>query len=188
MGGCGGFFGHSKEVNVAYGLLSLLCLITSMTFAEDTTGRALIETFHKNLDSYGVHWKQYSLPGDEIITLYGASRRHYWTPNWFWGEMGSGAISGSRSGYLEGGIMMGADYALTPTFLVTGTGLLGAGGGGSAPQGGGFIIHGSAGLGIKLRPDMVLSASYGYIRFLNGDIRSETVEIQLRWLFWQLRR
>jgi len=119
--------------------------------------------------------KAYSLGNNEPIALYGAKLRHFISPSIYWGKAGFGAIYGKRSGYLEGGIISGI-YHKTSDFILDARLFAGAGGGGGAPQGGGFIINPSIGLGIPLTKQMDALIEYGYLWFVNGNIQSHTLE------------
>ena len=52
-------------------------------------------------------FKGYSISSSERINLYGAKRRKFINQTTYWGEAGYGALFGKRSGYLEGGIIIG---------------------------------------------------------------------------------
>ena len=63
---------------------------------------------------------------------------------------------------------------------------MGAGGGGSAPQGGGLIINPTLGVSYTLSSKWLLSLEIGYIKFLNGDIESPTIAININRHYWNL--
>lgn len=141
---------------------------------------------------YKSHWtltldlKTYRLPDDETIQLYGSKRRRFVTDHWFWGEAGYGAISGKRSGYLEGGLIAGWMGPISKNFQLESRLFLGAGGGGSAPQGGGLIINPTLGLWALIRPGVFWGVEAGYIRFINGDIKSVTLGTGITFYLWEL--
>jgi hypothetical protein len=147
-----------------------------------------LKDYQKNKLTYTVEWKTYSLPNDEQISLYGAKRRRFVTDQFYWGEAGYGALSGKRSGYLEGGVFAGYQDYFSPEFLYDARIFFGAGGGGSAPQGGGMIVHGTFGIGMPLQQDLHVTAEVGYIKFLNGEIESPTLGINLNYSFWEIER
>ena len=139
---------------------------------------------HRNAIMAG--WKTYNISPTEPISLYGARVKKFFTENAYWGEFGFGALTGRRSGYLEGGLVLGWYQELLPKVVLDACVLVGAGGGGSAPQGGGLIANPTIGLGYHLSDWMVAFLEFGYIRFLNGDIASPTVAIQFHTFFWDL--
>ena len=62
----------------------------------------------------------------------------------------------------------------------------GAGGGGSAPQGSGFIMHYTVGLGRQWTPAISSLVETGYISFLNGNISSMTIGFNININYWDL--
>lgn len=134
-----------------------------------------------------LEWKMYQLPGDENIALYGAKNRKFLSDCWYWGEAGYGALSGKRSGYLEGGIFTGFLSLLSTNLLMDARLFFGAGGGGSAPQGGGMIVHPTIGLGKAVNDQHFVMLELGYIKFLNGEIESLTLGFNVNRNLWLLK-
>lgn len=132
-------------------------------------------------ESFLVNFKSYNLSSSESIGLYGVEHYRFWDAHGYWGEYGYGALSGKRSGYLEGGIVVGYQWPFLNTRL-----LIGAGGGGGAAQGGGLMINPMVSLGYPITHDMVLGVETGYIHFMNGDISSATIGIGATVTFWNL--
>ena len=62
----------------------------------------------------------------------------------------------------------------------------GAGGGGSAPQGGGFIIHPTIGFGQQINRQLFYMIELGYMHFVNGDISSPSIAISINMNTWKL--
>ena len=140
----------------------------------------------KHLQLITLEVKTYQLPDSESLVLYGAKRRRFFTDTSYWGEAGYGAISGKRSGYLEGGIFMGKQAQINGLFYYDLRLFTGAGGGGSAPQGGGFIIHPTVGVGMLYSKKWLYFMEVGYIKFMNGDIMSPTFSFSVNRRFWNL--
>ena len=86
-------------------------------------------------------FKGYNISETESIQLYGAKHRKFLTESTYWGEAGYGALFGKRSGYLEGGVFIGHLVSGPLNTIIDFRFFTGAGGGGAAPHGGGFIIH-----------------------------------------------
>ena len=142
-----------------------------------------IEKFKSALTFSG---KNYSISPVESITLFGAKNKSFITPNWYWGEAGYGALGGRRSGYLEGGIMLGYVTPLNSPWMGECRLFAGAGGGGSAPQGGGCILEPTIGIGFPINAQSEMMLELGYITFLNGDIHSLTLGLSINWYYWNL--
>ena len=105
----------------------------------------------------------------------------------YWGEAGYGALFGKRSGYLEGGIFIGHMTNGPGRTIIDYRLFTGAGGGGSAPQGGGFIIHPTIGIGKKLSSTLFVMSEIGYMHFINGDISSISLGISVNMNMWRLK-
>ena len=119
----------------------LLCLFTSNPLMGISNN---IEKFRSVITT---EFKGYNISDTESIQLYGAKHRKFITDTIYWGEAGYGALFGKRSGYLEGGVFVGVLSKGPIESLIDVRLFTGAGGGGSAPQGGGFIVHPTLGVG-----------------------------------------
>ncbi|MGE4170364.1 MAG: hypothetical protein AB7F28_06560 [Candidatus Margulisiibacteriota bacterium] len=145
-----------------------------------------LSQLQKSRLDYFFETKTYAITPGESIVLYGFGRKTFLNPSWYWGEWGSGALFGKRSGYLEGGLVLGAQYDLSPHWRIDSRLFLGAAGGGSAPQGGGFAINPTLELQTDLSHDLALGAAVGYIQFINGEISGWTVSVCAGLKQWQL--
>ena len=132
-------------------------------------------------------FKGYNISNTESIKLYGAKHRKFINKNWYWGEAGYGALFGKRSGYLEGGIIFGKLSNGPLDTILDFRIFTGAGGGGSAPQGGGFIIHPTIGIGKNISSAFFMMTEIGYMHFINGDISSLSLGISINMNTWQIR-
>ena len=143
------------------------------------------EKIMKQKHSWVMEVKRYHISDIEPITLFGGKEKKFFNENWYWGEAGYGAISGKRGGYLEGGIIFGR----MQTFKAIVTDIrffTGAGGGSSAPQGGGFIMNPTIGVGFKTSKKISIMIELGYIKFLNGNIESPTVGLNMHYDIWNI--
>ena len=132
-------------------------------------------------------FKGYDISRTERIQLYGAKHRKFLSTHWYWGEAGYGALFGKRSGYLEGGVFVG-HMGKGPMNTIFDVRLFsGAGGGGAAPQGGGFIVHPTIGIGKSLNSSLFIMTEIGYMHFVNGDISSLSIGISVNMNMWQLK-
>ena len=133
-------------------------------------------------------FKGYNISDTESIQLYGAKHRKFINDNLYWGEAGYGALFGERSGYLEGGVFIGRFFNAPNDLLIDIRFFTGAGGGGSAPQGGGFIIHPTIGIGKPLSRSIFFMVELGYMLFVNGDIESVSLGASLNLNSWKLKQ
>ena len=132
-------------------------------------------------------FKGYDISDTESIQLYGAKHRKFITNHWYWGEAGYGALFGKRSGYLEGGIFTGIMSNGPFDSIIDYRIFTGAGGGGSAPQGGGFIVHPTIGIGKSISSALFIVAELGYMHFINGDISSMSIGISINMNMWKIK-
>ena len=161
--------------------LYILVLLSGYLFSNP-----YINELFKEKHSIVFEVKTYNLPSNENIVLYGAKNKRYINDKLYWGEAGYGAISGRRGGYLEGGFIVGYQNFKDKTLNLDYRLFMGAGGGGSAPQGGGLIINLTLGLSYNLSEKWLLSLETGYIKFLNGNINSPTFGISINRNYWNL--
>ena len=132
-------------------------------------------------------FKGYQISDSEDIQLYGAKRRKFIDNNIYWGEAGYGALFGKRSGYLEGGVFVGRFVEGPWGSIIDIRFFTGAGGGGSAPQGGGFIIHPTIGIGTTISRSLFVMLELGYMHFVNGDISSISIGASLNLNSWRIK-
>jgi hypothetical protein len=165
-------------------LLLILCLFSTLLLASEPIPELPRLKKTKHMLTFEV--KKYNISSSEEIMLYGAKERKFINESWYWGEAGYGAISGRRAGYLEGGIMSGYLGQLAPKLTYDIRLFFGAGGGGSAPQGGGMIINPTIGLGYQFLNKWNICLEVGYIHFINGNISSATMGLNISTNFWAL--
>ena len=164
-------------------LLLLLILLSFQILGYESSSLSL----NKQRQIITTEFKGYDISSSERIHLYGAKRRKFINETTYWGEAGYGALFGKRSGYLEGGIIVGKlmdgpfKNSLFDIRFFTG-----AGGGGSAPQGGGFIVHPTIGLGQRINWQLFYMIEVGYMHFVNGDISSPSIAIAINMDTWKL--
>ena len=144
-------------------------------------------TLEKSRSIITTEFKGYNISSDESIQLYGAKHRKFITNQLYWGEAGYGALFGKRSGYLEGGVFIGKFYTGPLNTIIDTRIFTGAGGGGSAPQGGGFIVHPTVGIGTQLNNQLFIMTELGYMHFVNGDISSVSLGISINMNMWHIR-
>jgi len=89
-----------------------------------------------------------------------------------------GAATGRRGGFFTGGYTLGIEHRLTDNWSIDAGGYLGAGGGGSAAQGGGLMVRPHIGLKYELSWS-ALGLNYSYVDFPNGDISSDAIALSL---------
>jgi len=85
-----------------------------------------------------------------------------------------GAVKGERGGFFTGGALAGYhDHLFRRLHFDAGV-FAGAGGGGAAPQGGGFMLRTHAGFTLDYE-DSAYGLGYSWVTFPNGDITSNQV-------------
>jgi hypothetical protein len=89
-----------------------------------------------------------------------------------------GAATGRRGGFFTGGYTLGLENRLTDNWILDAGGYVGAGGGGSAAQGGGLMVRPHIGLKYDLSWS-VLGLNYSYVDFPNGAISSDAISLSL---------
>ncbi len=167
---------------VGLGVIAGMLFTVSSVFSDPPA----LENLQKTRLDYTVDLKTYQISPTESISLYGIRLKKFITDTWYWGEGGYGALFGKRSGYLEGGVFTGIEFPLTGDVIADCRIFTGAGGGGSAPQGGGFIINPTIGVSYPIAHHMAIGTELGYIHFINGDISSWTFAVNLSIKQWSL--
>ncbi len=114
----------------------------------------------------------------EFMGLYGIGAYDRLNPWLYGGITAYGAASGRRGGFFTGGYTLGVERKLTDNWILDAGGYVGAGGGGSAAQGGGLMIRPHLGLKYDLRWS-ALGLNYTYVDFPNGDISSDAIALSL---------
>ena len=89
-----------------------------------------------------------------------------------------GAASGRRGGFFTGGYTLGVERQLKDNWIFDSGVYVGAGGGGSAAQGGGLMIRPHIGLKYDFSWS-ALGLNYSYVDFPNGDISSDSITLSL---------
>ncbi len=98
---------------------------------------------------------------------------------WLYGGINLyGAASGRRGGFFTGGYTLGVERQLIDNWIFDSGAYVGAGGGGSAAQGGGLMIRSHIGLKYDFSWS-ALGLNYSYVDFPNGDISSDSVTLSL---------
>ena len=114
----------------------------------------------------------------EYLGLYSIGAYDQLNP-WLYGGINLyGAATGSRGGFFTGGYTLGVEYELIDNLNIDAGGYVGAGGGGSAAQGGGLMIRPHIGLKYDFRWSS-LGLNYSFVDFPNGDISSDAIALSL---------
>jgi hypothetical protein len=124
---------------------------------------------------------------NESVLLYAVRNRRFLSDHFYWGEAGAGALAGIHGGYFEGGGSVGYQREFLGAMLAEAHVFSGAGGGGGVREGGGWLVHYVAGLGVAWNPRLQTVVQGGYKFFLNADIRSWTTGVSLNYSFWEIQ-
>ena len=116
-------------------------------------------------------------PG-EHMGLYSIGAYERFKPWLYGGITLYGAASGRRGGFFTGGYTAGVERQLIDNWTLDAGGYVGAGGGGSAAQGGGLMIRPHIGLKYDFGWS-ALGLNYSYVDFPNGDISSEAIALSV---------
>lgn len=165
----------------------IILLIALMIGSFTHTTMAFSEHMEKFRSVITTEFKGYDISNTESIQLYGAKHRKFLTNCWYWGEAGYGALFGKRSGYLEGGVFVGYMNTGLWDTIFDFRFFTGAGGGGAAPQGGGFIVHPTFGIGKAITNEVFFMSEIGYMHFVNGDISSLSISASINVNMWSLK-
>ncbi|MDA1353719.1 MAG: hypothetical protein O3A01_04505 [bacterium] len=173
----------TKFVRVLSIVMALALWLASTTHAAYN-----LKDLRKSPASVGVEFKAIHYSDDEALAMFGARSKRYLDDNWYWGEAGYGAISGSRSGYIEGGLNVGYETQLNTQFFADIALFFGAGGGGrdQDAEGQGFIVYPSLALGTRLNDNLSALLHMGYFSYVNGDLSGTWVGVNLSHKFWGL--
>ena len=124
---------------------------------------------------------------NEHMGLYGFGVHERFKP-WLYGGLSTyGAATGQRGGFFTGGYTLGTQYSLTDRWSLDAGAYVGAGGGGSAAQGGGLMLRPHIGLKYDFGR-FSLGLNYSYIDFPNGDISSSAIALNLDFPFSSVHR
>ena len=97
-------------------------------------------------------------------------------PNWYAGIGGYGSVTGDRGGFLTGGLTGGLQAKLVSNLWFDAGLFVGAGGGGGAPQGDGFMLRPHAGLRYDFKA-VKLGLAYSRVVFPDTDISSDNIAV-----------
>ncbi len=99
---------------------------------------------------------------------------NYQLSNFYYGIGFLGAAEGKRGGFFTFGYQLGMKYYILNRFFLQPELYIGAGGGGGAPQGGGLMIREALSVNYNIN-NFDVGAGYSYVNFLNGNIKSSQV-------------
>ena len=112
----------------------------------------------------------------EFMGLYSIGAYDRFNPSLYGGITLYGAASGRRGGFFTGGYTLGVERKLIDNWVFDSGTYVGAGGGGSAAQGGGLMIRTHIGLKYDFNWS-ALGLNYSYVDFPNGDISSDAITL-----------
>ncbi len=126
--------------------------------------------------NYQIGYEKVAITSDEDMGLVGLSVLFDFTNYWYGGVSLYGAVDGKRGGFFTVGADSGLRYSVADNLQLKSGLFLGAGGGGSAPQGGGLMLRPYV-EGSYKGEDFSLGLGVSHISFPNGDIESTQVYI-----------
>ena len=136
--------------------------------------------FAFNLQKFipSIAYEEWKLPHNEKMGVVKYSLDYPINEYFFLGSGMFGAIKGKRGGFFTFGFEGGVHLPLGQRVNIESSLFLGAGGGGSAAQGGGLMLRGALGANFNL--DIVqIGVGVSKVRFVNGDISSSQIYTSL---------
>jgi hypothetical protein len=163
----------------------VLFLLFMTSDLSSVVGKERINAIEKKRNIISLEWKTYNISSSETISLYGGKRREFINDNVYWGEAGYGALTGRRSGYLEGGLIFGWLGEYHSIFVADVRLFLGAAGGnGALDKQNGFFMNPALGLGVRINNVVTTCIEIGYISFIGGKIQSPTIAFNFNYNYW----
>lgn len=153
-----------------------LVLCGSGLFAEPVTDGELrrLQFFEVN---QSVSFESYTQTNLGVANVFGYHFDTFLTPNWFVGLGIFGAVGGERGGYGIASFGSGYRMAIGKGYVDARL-LLGSGGGGGIPAGGGFSVQPGVGVYYPVSKTNLLGfVRGGYLWFPSGTFESPTVAI-----------
>lgn len=126
---------------------------------------------------YRLSYDTLTLPDNETLGLFGTG----YFLNFDDSYMGLGiysAVDGQRGGFFTGGVELGHKFELGGGFALDGGLFVGGGGGGAAPQGGGLMLRPHLSV-VKNIDGVDLGLGISRVKFPNGGIDSNQLNLQL---------
>lgn len=90
-----------------------------------------------------------------------------------------GAVSGNRGGYGIAAIGLGYRVPISSSITIEFRSLIGSGGGGGVPAGGGLAILTGAGALVQIQPNALIDVGYSWLQFPSGTLNTPAVHIGL---------
>lgn len=147
-----------------------------------------ISKIQKHKEALSVQGKIFDYNPGEPVGLFGFKHKKYIDDNWFWGEAGYGAITGKRSGYIEGGLLFGRQNQIIDRLGYELSLFVGAGGGGLDPvkEGDGFMIYPSLGIKYEISSSFNIVFHFGFLKYINGTLDTTWSGIDINYVSWSL--
>lgn len=105
---------------------------------------------------------------------------------WFYSLAIYGAIGGDSGGYGKAGIGLKWQTELTPDFILDTQCIIGSGGGGGLPAGGGLFGLWTAGCAAAVLKNFFIEARAGYLTYPNGPMVTPVVTIGVMERWWRM--
>ena len=152
--------------------LIVLCILQVFLMASEEIA---VEHYQAH---YSSTYEQITLPANEKMGLLGLGMLFDVSDYGYGGVRLYGAVDGKRGGFFTVGAEGGLKFDLGDRLRLQSGLFVGAGGGGSAPQGGGLMLRPYAQLSYHT-PDWSLGLGVSHINFPNGDLQSTQTYLSL---------
>lgn len=122
---------------------------------------------------------------DDNMQLAGIEFGHFIKKWFFIFAKATGAFAGRSNGYAAAVVGPGIQIPILPNDRLRINAKIGAGsgGGGGVNSGGGFILHPTLGLELRLNQFFALAADGGYLYVPQGDFKAKTAELTFKYYF-----
>jgi|GEM_PF-4174763 len=152
----------------------ILALVYNSVFAIDSTFFNQLKP-HKTIEH--VMYETYFNSESGTTSVIGYHFDSFFTPQWFGTLAIFGAVGGNRGGYGIAGIGMGYRHTLNPKVTWSTLVILGSGGGGGIPAGGGLAVETLTGLSYEWMDGLFVDAKVGYLTFPSGTFHTPVFNI-----------
>ena len=159
--------------------LFLLLMTASLLFAEPLTS-----TDYKNLKQRKIKehilYETYLETDKGLASVFGYQFDTFFNENQCFILAISGAVNGERGGYGFAAFGLGQEVPLNNLFTLNIRGLVGSGGGGGLPAGGGFMLEGHIGIVAHVTKHIGIELNTGYLHFPTGTFETPMVNIGIQ--------
>ncbi|MBT3261593.1 hypothetical protein HOC37_07400 [bacterium] len=162
-----------------YLILLSLFLISTLVLGSELLTKTDLTNLQKRKISEHILYELYFCTDQGIASVFGYHFDSYFTENHYFTLAIFGAVAGERGGYGIAAFGLGANYPITDKLYWDAKALLGSGGGGGLPAGGGFAVEVQAGLSYEFMKNVFFDLKAGYLKFPTGTLETPILNFGL---------